>query len=164
CSRGSFRARGRGRCRRAPCARRSACTARAARVPAPPSAREDSLRRRAPEDLIAAMLVRSVLSLLAAQAASAGAPAAPPAETRIELRESAAIAEWFHVRAIAEHDAPDPVAELQPAVEAARALGRALGGNALAWGPLEGGFLPGCETAADIAAAVEQAPETFELR
>ncbi len=91
------------------------------------------------------------------------ASAAPAARTHVELRESRAITLWFHVRALAEKKDAEPPEELAPAVEAARALGAALGGDFLAWGALEG-MLPGCETAEDVAKTCERAPETLELR
>ncbi len=92
----------------------------------------------------------------AQEAALAGA-------TRIAFRESPAVALYFHVRAAAEGGDSAQAAELVPAIEAARELARALGGDFLAWGALEG-LLSGVETVADIEAAFARAPETLELR
>jgi hypothetical protein len=88
---------------------------------------------------------------------------APDRATRIVFHESPAIDLYFHVRALAGRGGTSPPESLRAAVEAARELDRTLTGSPLAWGPLEG-LLPGAETAADVVAAFERAPESLELR
>lgn len=83
--------------------------------------------------------------------------------TRIAFHESAVIDLYFHVRAVGGSGRASPIAALAPAVDAAKELDRALAGNALAWGPLEG-LLPGAVTAADVVAAFARTPESLELR
>jgi hypothetical protein len=98
-----------------------------------------------------------------ARAQSPSQESAPAGATRIVFHESPAIDLYFHVRALAGRGGTSPPEALRPAVDAARELDRALAGNPLAWGPLEG-LLPGAETAADVVAAFARAPESIELR
>jgi len=97
------------------------------------------------------------LVTLLALAAQAEPPAAP---SRIAFHWSPAIDLYFHVRVAESALAAEPFA---PAAKLARELDRALGGMALAWGPLDG-LLPGCQTVADLQAAFARAPESLELR
>jgi hypothetical protein len=105
--------------------------------------------------------VALVLALLPAAHGAEHAAASRP--TRIDFHQSAAVDLYFHVRALAGAGGASPGETLASAVEAARELDRALAGDALAWGPLEG-LLPGAESAADIVAAFARAPEYLELR
>jgi hypothetical protein len=101
-------------------------------------------------------MLRVLVSLLAL-AAQAAPPAAP---SRIAFHWSPAIDLYFHVRVAESALAAEPFAL---AAKLARELDRALGGLALAWGPLDG-LLPGCQTVADLQAAFARAPESLELR
>jgi hypothetical protein len=83
-----------------------------------------------------------------------------PSGTRIVFHESPVIDLYYHVR-VAKDAAEDEA--FAAASRAAQALDRALGGQALAWGPLDG-RLSGCETAADLRAAFASAPEKLTLR
>jgi hypothetical protein len=99
-------------------------------------------------------------ALVACVLSQESAVAAP---THIVFRESPVVDLFFHVRALAAGGRASTSEAFAPAVAAAQELHRALGGNTLAWGPLAG-LLPGCESAADFAAALERVPETLELR
>lgn len=99
-----------------------------------------------------------LLPLLLGAPARASEHAQEP-ETRIAFHASPAIDLYFAVRTAVGPGAPDG---LDRAVDAARALDRALGGSMLAWGPLDG-RLPGCTTAKDVVAAFEGAPASIEL-
>lgn len=111
-------------------------------------------------------MYQGMLAVLALYLASP--PQAPEAATaaersRLVLQASPIIDLYFRVRAWAvAPDAPIPAAYV-PAVEAARALDRELGGLALAWGPLEG-LLLGCNSAGDLEQAFARAPEQLALR
>lgn len=91
------------------------------------------------------------------------APTASAAPTRVVFHTSPAIDLYFLARQASAPGAENPLPELAPAIEAARALDQALGGSMLAFAPLDG-LLPGCQTAADLAAAFARAPETLTLR
>jgi len=105
------------------------------------------------------------LALLAVSAVLSGqeSPPAEPAATRIVFHESPVVDLHFYVRAVAAGGRASGIEAFAPAVAAAQELHRALGRNTLAWGALEG-LLPGCQSAADLAAAFGRAPETLELR
>jgi hypothetical protein len=100
-----------------------------------------------------------MLCALAPLLALAG-QAEPATPSRVVFHWSPAIDLYFHVRVADSALAAEPFA---PAAKLARELDRALGGMALAWGPLDG-LLPGCRTVADLAAAFARAPETLTLR
>src|SRR5262245_3578795 len=111
-------------------------------------------------------MATAIAPLALALLGSAPVPRPLPQEkapTRIEFHESAAIDLYFHVRATAGSGQASPIEALAPAVAAAKELHRALAGDPLAYGPIEG-LLPGTEHAADIVAAFARAPESVELR
>jgi len=103
------------------------------------------------------MLVLTSLVALAAFALQTPTPQSPApqtpapstAATHIALTVSPAIDLYFHIRNVASSGGKTTVEGFGPAVDAARALDKTLGGSFLAWGPLEG-LLPGCQTASDI--------------
>ena len=109
-----------------------------------------------------ALAVSASLAVLAFTTPLRTAPqqalAAPP--SHVVFHWSPAIDLYFHVRVAESALAAEPFA---PAAKLARELDRALGGMALAWGPLDG-LLPGCATVADLQAAFARAPERLALR
>src|SRR5437867_9569591 len=94
--------------------------------------------------LLAPWALLTLLSTVPLQARATPQESAAAGRTHIVFHESPAIDLYFHVRAVAA-GGTKPSEAFVPAVEAARELHRALGGNALAWGPLEG-LLPDAET------------------
>jgi hypothetical protein len=86
-----------------------------------------------------------------------------PEPTHIVFHSSPAIDLYFLARQASAPGATNPLPALAPAIEAVRALDKTLGGSMLAFAPIDG-LLPGCQTAADVAAAFAHAPETITLR
>lgn len=82
--------------------------------------------------------------------------------THVVFHASPAIDLYFLARKASAPGAENPLPALAPALVAARALERSLGGSMLAFFPLDG-LLPGCQTVADLAAAFARAPESLEL-
>src|SRR5262245_56331724 len=85
------------------------------------------------------------------------------ADARVELVVDPFVDLWFSVRALSTSREPVEVPELlKPAVEAARALDRELGG-APVWGIIEG-LLGTCHDAAAATKAFASVPETYKTR
>lgn len=103
------------------------------------------------------------LGLLAAAALGQTGEKGSPGSTHVVFHESPAIDVYLLVRARSAPSQGDPSEGLRPAVEAARALDRALGGSPLAWAPLDG-LLPGCTSTSDLVEAFGRAPESLRLR
>jgi hypothetical protein len=131
------------------------------------------LRRREAQAAIAAMLTTYVRVAARATLCALGlaAPALQAAQnkdasatvTRLVFHSSPAVDLYFLARQAAAPGVELPFDSLAPAVEAARALDKALGGTPLAFAPVDG-LVPGCETVADLRAAFERAPESLSLR
>lgn len=86
---------------------------------------------------------------------------AAAASIRVEPRVEPFVDLWFAVRELSARPESEAPEALRPAVAAARALDAQIG-SPLAWGPVDG-LLPGCASAADLAARLERVPEKLEF-